>query len=61
VGKAEGKKQKQRHVVKRVSDDNEELAKVDVEEESDDADDEELDDDDDEQGLDVASDPLQVP
>jgi U3 small nucleolar RNA-associated protein MPP10 len=58
VGKAEGKKQKQRHVVKRVSDDNEELAKVDVEEESDDADDEELDDDD-EQGLDVASDPLQ--
>ncbi|CAK9865997.1 unnamed protein product [Sphagnum jensenii] len=51
VGKAEGKKQKQRHVVKRVSDDNEELAKVDVEEESDDADDEELDDDD-EQGLD---------
>ncbi len=60
MGKAEGKKQKQRHVVKRVSDDNEELAKVDVEEESDDADDEELDDDD-EQGLDVASDPLQVP
>jgi hypothetical protein len=60
VGKAEGKKQKQRDVVKRVSDDNEELAKVDVEEESDDADGEELDDDD-EQGLDVASDPLQVP
>jgi hypothetical protein len=60
VGKAEGKKQKQRDVVKRVSDDNKELAKVDVEEESDDADDEELDDDD-EQGLDVASDPLQVP
>ncbi|CAK9207436.1 unnamed protein product [Sphagnum troendelagicum] len=57
VGKAEGKKQKQRHVVKRVGDDNEELAKVDVEEESDDADDEELDDD--EQGLDMASDPLQ--
>ncbi len=60
MGKAEGKKQKQRDVVKRVSDDNEELAKVDVEEESDDADGEELDDDD-EQGLDVASDPLQVP
>ncbi len=59
MGKAEGKKQKQRHVVKRVGDDNEELAKVDVEEESDDADDEELDDD--EQGLDMASDPLQVP
>ncbi|CAK9207366.1 unnamed protein product [Sphagnum troendelagicum] len=51
VGKAEGKKQKQRHMVKRVSDEKEELAKVDVEEESDDADDEELDDDD-EQGLD---------
>ncbi len=46
--------------MKRVSDDNEELAKVDVEEESDDADDEELDDDD-EQGLDVTLDPLQVP
>lgn len=60
MGKAEGKKQKQRDVVKRVSDDNKELAKVDVEEESDDADGEELDDDD-EQGLDVASDPLQVP
>jgi U3 small nucleolar RNA-associated protein MPP10 len=58
VGTAEAKKQKQRHLVKRVSDDNEELAKVDVEEESDDGDDEELDDDD-EQGLDVASDPLQ--